>query len=123
MKILLAIGTGSFIGGVCRYLLSQFIQGKVLYAFPVGTLVVNIAGCFLIGLVYGFSERGHISAEWRVFLATGIVGGFTTFSAFSYETVSLIRDGQVAYGFAYVSASVIVGLAATYAGLALVKGF
>jgi fluoride exporter len=123
MKILLAIGTGSFIGGVLRYLLSQFIQGRVVQAFPLGTLVVNILGCLLIGLVFGFSERGQVSAEWRLFLATGILGGFTTFSAFSYETLTLFRDGQLFYAMAYISASVLLGIAATYAGFALVKVF
>jgi CrcB protein len=123
MKILLAVGAGSFIGGVSRYLLSQFIQSKILYAFPFGTLAVNIAGCFLIGLIFGLSERGNVSAEWRLFLATGILGGFTTFSAFSYETASLFRDGQFLFALAYVAMSVVVGVAATFAGLTLVKAF
>ena len=94
MRILLLIGTGSFIGGVLRYLLSQFIQTKFLSAFPFGTLGVNIIGCFTIGLVFALSERTNMSPEMRLFLATGICGGFTTFSAFSNETFSLMRDGQ-----------------------------
>jgi CrcB protein len=87
MKIILAIGIGSFIGGILRYLLSLFIQNKFLSAFPFGTMSVNILGCFLIGLVFGLSDRGNISMEARLFLATGFLGGFTTFSAFSNETV------------------------------------
>ncbi|HEV2833420.1 MAG TPA: CrcB family protein [Hanamia sp.] len=79
MKILLAIGVGSFIGGISRYLMTLFIQNKFLSAFPYGTFVVNITGCFLIGIVYALSEKGNINAEWRIFLAPGILGGFNTF--------------------------------------------
>ena len=106
MKIILAIGIGSCIGGICRYLLSQFIQNKFLSSFPYGTLGVNIIGCFLIGIVFGLSERGNISVEWRLFLATGVLGGFTTFSAFSNETVGMLRDGQLWHAFAYIACSV-----------------
>ena len=123
MKILFAIGAGSFIGGIFRYLLSQFVQSRILLVFPFGTLAVNIIGCFLIGLVYGISERGNMSAEWRLFLATGILGGFTTFSAFSYETVSLLRDGQLWYALAYISFSVIIGVLATFIGISVIKLF
>lgn len=121
MKILLAIGMGSFIGGISRYLMTLFIQNKFLSAFPYGTFVVNITGCFLIGIVYALSEKGNINAEWRIFLATGILGGFTTFSSFSNESVSMLRDGQYWHAFAYVGFSVIVGLAATFAGISIIK--
>jgi protein CrcB len=79
MKILFAIGTGSFIGGIFRYLLSQSVQSKFLSAFPFGTLVVNLTGCFLIGIVFGWSERSSMSQEWRLFIATGLLGGFTIY--------------------------------------------
>ncbi|NEM98321.1 fluoride efflux transporter CrcB [Pontibacter burrus] len=121
MKILLAIGAGSFIGGVGRYLLSQLIQSKSLTQFPVGTLVVNIVGCFLIGIVFGLFAKGTLSDEWRLFLATGVLGGFTTFSAFSGETISLLQGGQYWPAIVYVLASVLLGLLATFIGLWLVK--
>lgn len=121
MKILLVIGAGGFIGTVLRYLLSQFIQSKVLSAFPYGTFGVNLIGCFVIGLVFALSERSNMHPEWRLFLATGICGGFTTFSAFSQETFSLLRDGQIWYAFAYIIASVILGVAATFIGYSLLK--
>ena len=121
MKMILVIGAGSFIGGASRYVLSQFIQNKFLSTFPYGTLGVNIIGCFLIGLVFGFNERGNITMEWRLFLATGIIGGFTTFSAFSNETVSLLRDGQFWHAFVYILASVFIGLLATFIGISLIK--
>ena len=123
MKIILAIGTGSFIGGILRYLLSQFIQTKFVSTFPFGTLGVNIIGCFLIGLVFGLADRGNLTQEWRLFLATGLIGGFTTFSAFSIETVGLLRDGQLWYATAYIVASVIIGLLATFIGISIIKLF
>jgi CrcB protein len=123
MKIILAIGAGSFLGGISRYLLSLVIQNRVLSAFPYGTLTVNIVGCLLIGIVFGLAERGNMSQEWRLFLATGILGGFTTFSAFSNETVGMLRDGQFLYAFTYVGASVFLGLLATFIGIMIIKLF
>ncbi len=123
MKIILAIGAGSFIGGVLRYLLSQMVQTKFLTTFPFGTLTVNIIGCFLIGLVFGLTDRGNLTQEWRLFLATGLLGGFTTFSAFSIESLSLFRDGQFFYATAYISSSVVVGIIATFIGFAIIKLF
>lgn len=121
MKILLTVGTGSFIGGILRYSLSQFVQAKTLSAFPFGTLIVNLTGCFVIGLVLALSERTTMNAEWRLFLATGICGGFTTFSAFSSETFSLLRDGQIWYASAYVIASIALGVLATFIGYSILK--
>jgi fluoride exporter len=121
MKMIVAIGIGSCIGGMARYLLSQLIQNKFHSSFPFGTLGVNIIGCLLIGIVFGLSERGTLSIEWRFFLATGVLGGFTTFSAFSNETVSLLRDGQFGNAFAYVACSVLIGLLATFIGIWLIK--
>jgi CrcB protein len=121
MKLILAIGTGSFIGGVLRYLLSQFIQAKFLSAFPFGTLGVNVIGCFFIGLVFGLTDKGNLTQEWRLFLATGLIGGFTTFSAFSNETVGLLRDGQLWYASTYIMASVLLGLLATFIGISIIK--
>ncbi|MDD3723005.1 MAG: fluoride efflux transporter CrcB [Lutibacter sp.] len=121
MRILLLIGTGSFIGGVLRYVLSQFIQTKFLSTFPFGTLGVNILGCFAIGLIFALSERTNMSPEIRLFLATGICGGFTTFSAFSNETFSLMRDGQLFYASAYITSSILFGVFATFIGYSLLK--
>ena len=121
MRILLLIGTGSFIGGVLRYAFSQFIQTKFLSSFPFGTLGVNIIGCFAIGIVFALSEKTNMSPEMRLFLATGICGGFTTFSAFSNETFSLMRDGQLFYASAYITSSVLFGLLATFIGYSILK--
>jgi CrcB protein len=121
MKLVIAIGAGSFIGGICRYLFSQFIQARFLSTFPFGTLSVNIIGCFAIGLVFGLSDRGNLTQEWRLILATGVLGGFTTFSAFSNETFGMLRDGQYWYALMYVTGSVVVGVLATFIGYSTIK--
>jgi len=121
MKLVCLIGIGSFFGGVFRYLLSLLIHTKAASNFPLSTLTVNIVGCFFIGIVLGIFEKGQISHEWKLFLATGLLGGFTTFSAFSSETFVLFRDGFVGYALFYVFASVIFGLLATYFAYSLIK--
>lgn len=115
--MILIIGTGSFIGGVARFLTSRLIQNLTISSFPLGTFIVNITGCFLIGLFYGLSERGNImNDELRIFLTVGLCGGFTTFSTFTNENVSLIRDGNFFHFLLYTGLSVFIGIAATYLG-------
>ncbi|MCL2625621.1 MAG: fluoride efflux transporter CrcB [Cystobacterineae bacterium] len=121
MKLILAIGAGSFIGGVLRHILSLWIQARTVKPFPLGTLAVNLSGCFLIGLVFGFFDRGQLSDGWKLFLATGLLGGFTTFSAFSNETVILLREGHMQSAFLYIFSSVILGLLASYVAYILAR--
>jgi CrcB protein len=121
MKLILAIGAGSFIGGVFRYLLSLLIQTKTTTNFPSGTLAVNLIGCFFIGIVFGIFDKGNMSHEWKLFLATGLLGGFTTFSAFSIETFTLFKEGHTGYAMLYILASVLLGLLATYAAYLMIK--
>ncbi len=121
MRTLLIIGTGGFIGSVFRYLLARMIQLKAGGIFPAGTLTVNVIGCLVIGMILGWSEKSGLTPEWRFFLATGLCGGFTTFSAFSDETAALLRAGNTSIALIYVSASIITGLAATFAGYSLFK--
>jgi len=123
VKVALMIGAGSFLGGMFRYGLAQFVQFKVMSAFPWGTLTVNILGCLLIGIVYGLTDRGSITQEARLFLATGVLGGFTTYSAFSVEMLGLLRDGQFWSLGAYASTTVLIGLAATFVGNSITKLF
>jgi crcB protein len=123
-RILLIIGAGGFLGSVSRYLLSRYVQQAVLSPFPYGTFLVNIAGCFLIGLFYGLSERsGLMSDDLRLFLTVGFCGGFTTFSTFANENLSFLRDGAFLYFAAYTSLSVFLGLAAVYFGNLVTKLF
>lgn len=113
---------GGGIGSVCRYLAGLSITRQFTTAFPAGTFIVNITGCFLIGLLYGVANRhAWLTVEWRLFLITGICGGYTTFSSFSYESISLIRQGNYAYFLLYVILSVVLGLLATVGGAALVR--
>ena len=122
LKTLLIIGSGSFIGGVARYLTSRMVQNSFASSFPFGTMVVNLLGCFLIGLIFGFSERTSlINDEWKIFLTVGFCGGFTTFSAFANENVVLLRDGNFFYFTVYTGLSVFLGLAAVFLGNALTK--
>lgn len=124
IKILMIIGTGSFIGGVCRYLCSLPMYGKDAHQhFPWWTLAVNVLGCLLIGMVFGYADRWHLSREWKLFFTTGFLGGFTTFSSFSHETVALLNNGQYSYAASYVVSSVVLGLLATILGLAFIRLF
>jgi len=121
MKLILVIGAGSFIGGILRYLLSLLILAKTTTHFPLHTLTVNIIGCFFIGIVMGFFDKGQVSHEWKLFLATGLLGGFTTFSAFSSETFTLFKEGHAGYALLYILASVLLGLLATYIAYCIVR--
>ncbi|AWA29827.1 fluoride efflux transporter CrcB [Flavobacterium magnum] len=116
MKIILAVGLGSFLGGISRYLLSGLVQAKTAGHFPAGTFTVNVVGCLLIGMVYAFADRGQLSTDWRLFLATGILGGFTTFSAFSYETFDFVKSGQYLNALLYIAGSIVLGVMTTAAG-------
>ena len=110
-KTILAVGAGSFLGGAGRYLISLAMKG-VSKGFPWATLIVNLAGCFLIGLLWGvFSKNGTDSSNWALFLTVGLCGGFTTFSTFSKEALMMLQSGN-AWGFAgYIAVSVIAGIA------------
>lgn len=121
IKILLLVGTGSFIGGVLRYLCSLPLYEKNTNGFPWWTLGVNILGCLLMGILYGYAERWNLPKEFKLFFAAGLLGGFTTFSAFSYETITLLNNGQYTYALSYVLSSVLLGLSATLLGLNVIR--
>ena len=122
VKILLFIGSGSFIGSVFRYLISRYIQESVISSFPFGTFIVNILGCFLLGVFFGISERGDVfNMETRMFLTIGFCGGFTTFSTFSNENLAMIRDGSILQVALYSAGSVFLWILATYLGNLIIK--
>lgn len=121
MKFILLVGLGGGVGSIARYLISQAIESRVLTSFPYGTFAVNVIGCFIIGIIYALSTRGAVVPEWRILLATGFCGGFTTFSSFSYETLTLIQEGQVFNPLLYLGTSVLFGLFAAYLGILLIR--
>lgn len=122
LKTLLIVAAGGSLGSMARYLV-QFMAAKTWAgAYPYGTFLVNMFGCLLIGMVYGWSDRGEgMSPEWRIFLATGFCGGFTTFSTFSYENLSLLRDGHYQTFAWYAILSFGLGIGATLFGLMLTR--
>jgi len=118
LLLILLVGVGGFIGAVMRYLMTNWVQ-DVLHtlSWPYGTLAVNLTGCLLIGLLAGLTEtRSLLTPETRALLLVGVLGGFTTFSTFSYETFQLLRDGQLLSAFSSVGLQVCVGLAAVWIG-------
>ncbi len=119
MRIIILVGLGSFLGGIFRYLLTQYVQTRVLSEFPLGTLLVNITGSFLIGIVFGLAGKFSIGPEWRFFLMTGVIGGFTTFSSYSLEIVNLMRGNQPALAMLYLTGSILLSVPFTFLGLFL----
>jgi len=116
--LLVALGGG--FGAVLRYWLGSAVQGSApAGSFPLGTLAVNVCGCFAIGVLAELAERRGLSAEARAFLMVGILGGFTTFSAFANESVNAVRAGAAAAAVLNVASSVILCLVATWAGRSL----
>src|ERR1700722_9826056 len=122
MKPILIIGIGGAFGSVCRYLAQVYIGKYTTLTFPVGTLVVNLTGCFLIGILFGLSGKyAWMTIDWRLFLITGLCGGYTTFSSFLLGSLTLLRQGNFLYFFLYVLGSVSVGILATVAGASLIR--
>ncbi len=119
MKEILYVGIGSCLGGVARYIVSSLFRHGG--GFPWGTFVVNLCGCFLIGLLAGVFSR-NASQPLNLLLTVGFCGGFTTFSTFSRESLVLVQSGQWLTLVAYVGLSVIIGVALTAIGYALAKG-
>lgn len=123
MQSLLLVALGGALGSMARFKLSGIIlHHAAQLKFPLGTFTVNILGCLIIGMLAGLAEKsGAFPYEWRVFLFTGVLGGFTTFSAFGLETMLLVKQGDLLIAFAYISLSIIIGLALLFAGYALLK--
>jgi len=122
LKSLAIVGVGGFIGTVARYLIFRYFQSHVPSVFPWSTLLVNVAGCLLIGIIYGISEKGEVlSADVRLFLTVGICGGFTTFSTFSNDAFLLLKQQELFRFAAYATLSFLLCLLAVYAGRLLTK--
>lgn len=122
MRELWLVGVGGFVGSILRYGLSgavQQISGST--TFPYGTLAVNVCGCFAIGMAGGLIDaRQLFGPEVRVFLLIGVLGGFTTFSSFGYETIALLRDGEMVQATASVLLHLLLAVGGTWLGYGLV---
>src|SRR5580693_8339902 len=111
-------------GTLARYGLQGLVQIRVASTFPYGTLLVNLSGCFLLGLIGQFTlNRMVISPDWRVAITVGFFGGYTTFSSFGWETAKMLEDGEWLPTTTYVAASVVVGLLLSIAGIRLANRF
>ena len=125
LKQILIVALGGAIGSLARYKLGGFaLHHTESWNFPVSTFSINLIGCFLIGILAALVEHHDLfSPSVRLLVFTGVLGGFTTFSAFGYESAFLLRRGLIEIAFAYVSASVLCGIAAVFAGLKLIDCF
>lgn len=125
MYNILLIGIGGFIGSIARYLVGTYVHRFLdIYCFPFGTFTVNLIGCFLIGLLGGLFEFKQIThPEIRFFIFTGILGGFTTYSAFGYETFNLLKDGYIFLALLNSILQLILGLLAVWVGYTLARLF
>jgi CrcB protein len=117
IRNLLFIGLGGFVGSVARYLVSRLNIYFDFYSLPIGTLLVNVLGSFLIGLLTGIADKSAIlTVEWRMFLMVGLCGGFTTFSTFSSENLMLLHNGQYLSIILYTGLSIFLGFTAVFFG-------
>src|SRR3954468_4478390 len=119
MKQALIVGLGGLVGSIARYKIGGIIlHHSTAWRFPLSTFIVNVIGCFVIGALSSLVEhRDYFSADTRLFLFTGLLGGFTTFSAFGYEGVFLLRRGEIATAAMYAALSVVCGFAAVWIGV------
>jgi CrcB protein len=122
MRELFAVGIGGFVGAVARYLVTGWVHRFAGVTFPWGTLTVNAVGCVALGALMGLVEaRVAVSPELRLFLALGVLGSFTTFSSVGYETVELMRGGELSLAAANALGSLLLGLLAVVAGAAAAR--
>lgn len=122
VKLFWSVAVGAAVGALCRYYLGMFIQQRAGADFPVGTLVINVTGSFLLGFIMRYAlQSSGIGPEARLLLTTGFCGGYTTFSTFSYETMLMIEDGEYARAGTYVGASVVLTLIGTWLGFAVAQ--
>lgn len=125
MKALLLVGLGGMIGSIARYKAGGWLLHQTLLErFPYSTFAVNVAGCLAAGLLAGMVEKHDLfAADTRLFLFTGLLGGFTTFSAFGLDAIYLVRRGELVMAASYAGLSVIVGIAAVWLGFRLVASW
>jgi CrcB protein len=117
----LLVMAGAAVGGLARYVLASAIGARYPHRIWYGTVVVNITGCFLIGVVMTILTERQANPNWRLLLVVGVLGGYTTFSSFTYETYALVKDGEFAKGLANIAISVVAGYLALWCGALLAR--
>jgi CrcB protein len=116
----LAVMIGGALGAVSRFIIGSLILRSYAGTFPLPTFVINVTGSFLIGVLMTlFQNRANLQVNWRIFLVTGILGGYTTFSSFEWEALMTLRSGEAGIGFLYLALSVVLGLGCAWLGLVL----
>ncbi|MCM1317456.1 MAG: fluoride efflux transporter CrcB [Bacteroides sp.] len=120
IESMIIAGIGGFFGTCGRYLTGVAAKRMFSGSFPAGTFIVNIVGCFLIGIFFGLWGRHEMDAAVKALLITGFCGGFTTFSSFSHDQLKLLREGKYLTWGLYLVLTVVLGLAAVYAGMACI---
>ena len=120
-RTVILVGTGGFIGSVMRYLLQVFIENKLLSTFPLATMIANITGSFIIGVVFALAEKSLMNSDWRIFMSVGICGGFTTFSAFAFNNFNMIKEHTWNQLLLNIGGTMILGILAVYLGIILVR--
>ena len=113
----LLVAIGGAIGAAGRYLVGGWVQSFAGLGFPLGTFFVNATGSLVIGFILGMSERGALSSEARLLLAVGVMGGYTTFSSFSYDNFGLLQSGEIARLLINMIGQLAIGLFAAYLGV------
>jgi fluoride exporter len=122
LRTILLVGSGGFIGSVMRYLVQYYMEKSLTSTFPWGTFIANIAGSFIIGIVFALAEKGNLmNAEWRIFLAVGICGGFTTFSSFAYNNLTMINERAWGSLLLNTGGNLFLGILAVYLGIILIR--
>lgn len=122
MKEVLIVGLGGFLGAISRYLLQNAIVNRFITIFPVGTFTINLIGSLVIGLIFGLSERYQwMTQEWRIFLAIGFCGSFTTFSTFAFDNLQLLKEGNYSQLIWYTGLSFVLGVGLAWLGYSITK--
>ncbi len=122
LKALLFVGIGGAAGSMARYGIGHMVSKFVSHPYPFATFFINIVGCFIIGMLFGYGQKQQLlMSDWWLILATGFCGGFTTFSSFALENISLLRSEQYLQAVLYTTLSVVLGLVLCRLGITLFR--
>ncbi len=122
LRTILLVGSGGFIGSVMRFLVQYYMEKNISTTFPWGTMIANITGSFFIGIIFALAEKGNLlNAEWRIFLAVGVCGGFTTFSSFAYNNFTMIKENSIIPLLLNIGGNLFIGIMAVYIGIVFIR--